>query len=372
MSWTELRGRSEHRVAGGGLWFRAAERFPGRPSQLEAAPDRTLFQTDAWLTFIARTQKAKPVLLELFEGEEHVGWFTGLIVQKGPVRILGSPFRGWTTPYMGFNMQSDVDRGMATRTLRDYAFERLGCVHIELADRGLTCAGGERAALRFDAVRTYELDLRHSEEDLLALMHHSPRRYIRKAARERHVVIEEAEPEGFAEEYFSQLRDLDARHSLVPGVTLDRIRALIQCLFPTGTLLLLRATDRWGQSVATGLFLGFNRLMYAWGTAGLRNFQRLHANEPLQWHAMRYWKERGMVCYDMGSGANYHQKYGAGPVERAWVVESKWRLLTELRNRVLEAHSLLRGIRGLLAGTRAQPSQGEKVGTGIDALNSRW
>lgn len=305
---------------------------------------------------MARTQKARPVFLSVFHGEKRIGWFTGLVVKRGPFRILGSPFRGWTTPYMGFNLRQGIDLGAAARALKDYAFKHLRCIHVELADRCLSRAAAEKAGLGFNISHSYELDLRKSEDELLAAMHHSPRRYIRKASRDRHVVIDEAMQEGFAEEYFTQLQDVYARSSLVPTYGLERVKVLIDCLFPTGTMLLLRARDAMSRSVATGIFLASNGVMYYWGGADWRALQRLHANEPLQWYAMRYWKRRGMACYDMGGGEDYKEKYGAHPVEMPWVSESRYRLITRLSNCAERAYAFSQQIRGLMARSKLRCS----------------
>lgn len=56
--------------------------------------DANVFQTPAWLAFLAETQNAEPVLAALKDGNETVGYFTGLIIKKFGMKILGSPFRG--------------------------------------------------------------------------------------------------------------------------------------------------------------------------------------------------------------------------------------------------------------------------------------
>ena len=72
--------------------------------------DRVVFQTEPWLQFIARSQRAEPVVAALRDGHATVGWFTGAIVRRCGVRILGSPFAGWGTQYLGFNLLPNVDR----------------------------------------------------------------------------------------------------------------------------------------------------------------------------------------------------------------------------------------------------------------------
>src|SRR5438270_7070866 len=101
-------------------------------------PDRTIFQTPAWLTFVAGTQNAEPIVAALKDGSWTVGYFTGLIVRKCGLRILGSPFPGWTTEYMGFNLSGRVSRRAAVEALSHFAFGDLKCVHLECMDPHLT------------------------------------------------------------------------------------------------------------------------------------------------------------------------------------------------------------------------------------------
>ena len=63
---------------------------------MDAFGDRVVFQTREWLEFLARTQRAQPVVAMVMDHGEHVGYFTGLIIRRMGLRILGSPFPGWT------------------------------------------------------------------------------------------------------------------------------------------------------------------------------------------------------------------------------------------------------------------------------------
>src|SRR4030067_1109361 len=94
--------------------------------------DRTLFQTPAWLAFVAETQHAEPVHALVTSGNSAVGRFTGLIVRRLGVRILGSPMPGWTTSYMGFNLDPGVSRTDALAALERFVFQQLKCIHFEI------------------------------------------------------------------------------------------------------------------------------------------------------------------------------------------------------------------------------------------------
>jgi hypothetical protein len=103
--------------------------------ELDSFGDRIVFQTRPWLEFVAQTQNAEPVIAALREDNETLGYFTGLLVKRLGFKILGSPFPGWSTPYMGFNLKPGVSRRTAMEALTDFAFDDLKCHHMELMDR---------------------------------------------------------------------------------------------------------------------------------------------------------------------------------------------------------------------------------------------
>src|SRR3981081_329222 len=89
--------------------------------RLDQVADRTVFQTREWLQFVAESQNAQPVLAELREKNDVLGYFTGLTFSKFGMKVLGSSFPGWTTPYIGFNLNPGVPRSAALRPLEAFA-----------------------------------------------------------------------------------------------------------------------------------------------------------------------------------------------------------------------------------------------------------
>jgi CelD/BcsL family acetyltransferase involved in cellulose biosynthesis len=282
--------------------------------KLDAFEDRLLFQTREWLDFVQRTQDAEPIVAALLsEQGSVVGYFTGLVVRRFGVRILGSPFPGWTTSYMGFNLEEGVERRQAAEALLRFAFKTLRCLHVEFKDRRFL-EPDELNGLGLDESPsvTFEVDLRPSEEEVFGHMTSACRRAIRKSEKEG-VLVEEATGEEFADEYYAQLEDVFAKQSSVPTYDVYRVRELIRALHPTGRLLLLRARSADGKGIATGIFPGLNTTAYFWGGASWREHQIVRPNEAIFWYAMRYWKARGISVLDMGGGGDYKRKYG--PVE---------------------------------------------------------
>lgn len=297
---------------------------------LDAFPDKTVFQTPAWLSFIAESQRAKPIIAALKRDNEILGYFNGFVVQKFGLRILCSPLRGWSTPYLGFNLLPGVPRRRAVEALSDFAFKTLGCIHFELVDSRLTLDDIAGLDLTHEMHPTLEIDLTQSEEVLFNNMSSACRRNIRKAEKSG-VVIEEAQDAEFADEYSAQFEDVFGKQGMVPHFGADRVRTLIKHLHSTGMLLLLRARNPEGRCIATGVFPAMDRTMFLWGNASWRESQILRPNEMLYWYAMRYWKQRGIRIYNMVGTKDFKQKFGGYQTAVPMIRKSRYRVISHLR-----------------------------------------
>ena len=300
-------------------------------SVLDRFADRTIFQTREWVQFVSETQNATPLAAELREGREVIGYFTGLVFHRFGVKILGSSFPGWTTPYMGFNLMPGASRSAALAAVEEMAWNSLRCMHMEVSDPYFAVADGKSLGFTCEFYTSYRTDLRKSEEILFKEMDSACRRCIRKAEKSG-VTIEESFADDFADEYYAQLVDVFAKQKLVPTYPLDRVRMLIKHLQPTGRLLLLRARDLDGKCIASGIFPGYNKIAEFWGCASFRSSQILRPNELIQWHAMRYWKKRGVEIYDWGGEAKYKEKYGCTRHRVPWFTKSRNELVAKLRH----------------------------------------
>src|SRR2546425_2416101 len=130
---------------------------------ISAFPEHNVFQTPAWLAFVAETQGGTPVLATITDGREPVGYFAGLVVRRFGIRILGSPFPGWTTCYMGFQLCDGVSRRQAAKALIEYTFDELRCLHLEFRDRNFGPTDVEGLGFDVQTKEGYEVDLTPSE-----------------------------------------------------------------------------------------------------------------------------------------------------------------------------------------------------------------
>lgn len=298
---------------------------------LDRFDDRTVFQTRDWVRFVSESQHATPVILELTGNGKTVGYFTGLTAKKFGVKILGSSFPGWTTPYMGFNLVPGASRKAALAAVEQFAWDSLKCLHMEVSDPHFQVEDGQELGFNVEFYTSYRTDLTRTEDELFNRMDSACRRCIRKAEKSG-VVIEEAGDEAFADEYYEQLKDVFAKQKLVPTYNVERVRTLVRCMAHTGRVLLVRARDPEGKSIASGIFPGFNHIAEFWGNASFRSGQAFRPNEAIQWYVMRYWKRRGISIYDWGGEGSYKEKYGCTMHRVPWFTKSRYKVLGTLRS----------------------------------------
>lgn len=331
---------------------------------LDSFEDRTVFQTRAWLEFIAEAQGARPVLAEVRDGREVAGFFSGLAFSKFGMKVLGSSFPGWTTPYIGFNLKPGVSRGEALAALEKFAWDDLKCLHLEVSDPNFAFDDSEARRFKAEHYGSYRTDLSKSEDELFNGMESACRRCIRKAEKSG-LQIEEADGQAdalaFADEYYEQLKDVFAKQGLVPTYSVERVRSLVKHVAPTGNLLLLRVRDAEGKCIATGIYPGFNKIAEFWGNASLRAYQNVRPNEACHWYAMRYWKKRGATIFDWGGEGTYKEKYGCTPHRVPWFTKSKYQIVGTLRNEARNLFARKQKFLGWLQGNRsaAERSAGE-------------
>jgi len=327
---------------------------------LDSFADRTVFQTREWLNFIRETQRAGIVVCELSDGRDVVGYFTGLVFSRFGIRVLGSSFPGWTTPYIGFNLVPGVSRKAALAAIEGAAWGPLKCLHMEVSDPHFTFEDGMQLGFSCEAYASYRTDLTQPEDKLFNAMDSACRRCIRKAEKSG-VTIEEAHDAAFADEFYEQLIDVYAKQGLVPSYPIERVRSLIKNVEPTGRVLLVRARDSAGKCIATGIFPGFNKIAEFWGNASLRSSQILRPNEAIHWYAMRYWKRRGMEVYDWGGEGTYKEKYGCTPHRVPWFTKSRFAIISNLRDQAKKMFNRKQRLQGWLQSRRKGQSEAQDV-----------
>ncbi len=307
--------------------------------EIDTCCGANIFHTHEWFRFLEKTQDLTPVTVEIRRDGERVGYFQGGIVQKFGLKILGSPFRGWCTDFMGFNLYDAQCYPEVLKAFPKFAFKTLGCHYLEVVDPSVTEEHLKGLPYKVEILPRYVVDLTMSEDELFAAMDHSCRSNIRKAAKSG-VRIEEAHDLEFAEDYYNQLTQVFAKQSLEVPYSRERLQQLLSELLPTGNILLLRGRNEEGACISTGVFLACNKIVCYWGAASLQEYQILRPNEASSWYGMRYWKEHGLKEFHFGGGWDqYKKKYGCFEVNVPRLMLARDPLVGKLTDTVLSTKS---------------------------------
>lgn len=309
--------------------------------------NKSIFTTIEWINFIHEDSEAKPIILEIFQKDVFVGYFSALTVNKFGIKIVASPFAGWSTCFMGF----DVNLNNKTDILSDlikYLFKKFKCHYIEIIDRDISVDQAKSAGFNCSPVCTLELDINRSDQELFKAFKTDCRNFIRQFER-RGAILEEAIPnDEFAEEYYEQLKDVFAKQFMVPTYSLQKVKKLLKHLSKTDRLLCLRIKNPAGKSIATSIFLGYKEKFFFWGGASLRSYQNYRPNEYMIWYAIKYWRNRGCKVFDMVGVRDYKRKFGSNEVQYAKIMISKYKILFFLKDLAKDGYFFMLKFKGLM------------------------
>lgn len=316
-------------------------RFDFKLLELDDIPDeefngfqnKSLFTTKEWIRFVEDDSGAKPVTVGIYDQGRRIGFFSGLSVRKFGVKIVASPFNGWSTCFMGIDVADGYDKLEIFSELKCFLFKACRCSYIEIIDREITMEMAKAAGFECVPVNTLELEIGHrTDEEILQVFNHTSRNLIRQFQK-RGALLEIAEPnDEFAEEFYIQLESVFAKQHLVPTYTLEKVKTLIQHLAPTDIILCLRVRNPEGKSIATSIFLGYNKQLYFWGCASYRAELSYRPIEFMIWTAIRYWRDRGVERFDMVGVRDYKRKFGSHEEEYARLIFARFRILIFMRN----------------------------------------
>lgn len=296
--------------------------------------DRLIFQTKDWISFVERTQKVIPIFLKISNEEQHIGYFTGFVFSKFGLKILGSPFRGWTTLYMGFNIKDDIkiNRAELIKPLWQYIKQKYHCVYGEIIDRFISPQEVKQMQLTYSLQGSYELDLDKSEDDLFSSFTKHCRKHIRLFERNP-VCVQEVKPDSqFAQLYYEQICQVFRYQGLLPSYDLHRVKMLFECLQNSGRLYCLQVLDPAEKPIACSISFGFNKRCYTWGSTSMRGKKDYRQSEGIRWRIIQYWRNKGCTSLDMVGRRSYKLKFNPVDLEVPRIILTRYKCLVWGRN----------------------------------------
>lgn len=313
-------------------------------------PNKTIYTTADWYTYLIHDSHVVPVIIKIYKDEKAIGYFYGGEIKKFGIKIIASPFSGWSTCWMGFELIAGENKFDVINPLWAYLTKELHYVYGEIIDRDFTMEEAERRGYPCEPVPTLDLDINLTDEELFKVFKTDCRNFIRQFER-RGATIEIATPDDtFAEEYYDQLMDVFAKQGLTPSYSLEKVKNIMATLGKTDKTLCLRVRNPEGLSIASSIFFGFHKKCYFWGGASYREHQHYRPNEYMIWTAIQYWRGRGCSTFDMVGDRSYKRKFGPVPVSYALIYLTKYPILISMRNLAKKLYWTLLKIKKVFTG----------------------
>ncbi|MEA4971558.1 hypothetical protein SDC9_136201 [bioreactor metagenome] len=294
--------------------------------------DKLIFQTKEWISFIVETQKVTPIIIKIFGDDNYIGYYTGFFFKKFGIKIVGSPFRGWSTLYMGLNLKNNENRVDIVIPLWNFLKKHYHIWYMELIDRFITAEDAENAKLDFSFQKSYEKDISGEEMDVFKSLSSTCKNEIHRFERNE-AIIREVEPtQEFAEKYYNQLKIVFGYQNLIPSYDLKRVQKLFEYIKEIGgALYCTEVLSPNGISIGTQIGFAYNNYCYLWGLTVIRDEQYYQSN-TLLWDAIKHWKALGYNTYDMVGEREYKLKFHPYEIVIPRITIYRFKILNRLRD----------------------------------------
>lgn len=297
-----------------------------------------LYTTKMWIDFIISGfgKKANPCILEIsLKNKSCI--FAGIIFKKMGVKICGSPFEGWSTPYMGYiwlDSFEDDEKIFVLKGTIEYLQKYKKCLYIQISDMCFPCELLKKHHIKFDTRLTPFLDLTRSEQELYASFKGDVRTNSRNFLK-RGAAFEVVEPtENFIVDYYNQLVDVFDKQGLESFYSKEKLVRFINAFkdYPNYIFCENAFLPDTKKSIATGIFLGYKERCFFFGNASYRKDQHYQPNEYIIWQGILHWKSQGCKTLDMCGVRSYKNKFRPTIVEYPIIYAQQLPFLHFLKN----------------------------------------
>ena len=266
-----------------------------------------LFHNSSWLKLLEETNSGKAVKFEIIENGAVIGYFSAVLIKKGPFRILGSPLQGWTTNYMGPIVNKGFDTKQFVNAL-DEICRIQGIHHVELCNPILDNEIMHKQGFDITEGITYIVPLSTDEDKMWKRCHRTKCRQAINRARRNGLIVEDNYNISFTDEFYEELKEVFAKQGLVPTYSIERVKKLFSILTPDQFFSLQVKHD--SKIIATGIFLHDDRSVIGFGATSWREFQGLNPNELLWWELITRAAQMGLKQLDMSGKGSFKPKFG--------------------------------------------------------------
>ena len=291
-----------------------------------------LFLSLEWLIFVEKSNNLSLTVIEISNESQRVGYLSGFIFSVFGIKIFGSPFRGWSTCHMGFQMKSLAINAMIVDEAIDYLFKMVGCKYVEIIDRKFNEVFRAEFKGITEKIESIEVDLGNSIDDLFSSFKKDARNFVRQFDKKGGKIRRVNPSMQFAAVYYDQLVDVFSRQNAKPTYSLEKVRFICDYFKESDSILCLQAENESGVCIASSIFFADKNRAFFWGGASYRIFQGHRPNEAMIWFAFQYWKNKGCKTIDLVGIRDYKLKFSPEKITYFKIIASKYRILILLRN----------------------------------------
>jgi hypothetical protein len=278
---------------------------------------KTVYTTKEWLRFIERTHlNVKVKVLEVYEHDQFVGYFTGAVVTIAKLfRILGSPFNGWNTPCMGFDLYDPHKAINILPHVVRYFQTRYHCIYAQIYNMYFVKEELAQHGFKVQRSNGFQTDLSLSEQEIFAKFNRGTKANVKRFER-MGCRVEEDYSQEFVDIYWDQLVDIFGKQGLTPSYDKKRVEVMIDELRKKERILCIKAVTPEGLCPATLIQVGYGYLTTTVGCPSFLKYRNEYRpNEALIWYAIKHWKGKEAKIFDYGGGGEYKKKYGGAAIE---------------------------------------------------------
>jgi len=317
-------------------------------------PKKSIFTTLPWINYLESYTGGKLAFIEIRKENQLIGYLTGIIINKFGIRIFGSPFKGWGTEYMGFDLYDYNNCERLLEETFEYILKSLKCQYIEIVDRNIKISRELKGKFSYktDTAGGIELDISRNEEDIFSSFKKDCRNFIRQFEKKGAVLKEVPADEAFAERYCEHLKDVFAKQGLVPTYDKERVIKLFNTFKDSENITCIEIESPDGVSIACSIVFHYNGYCYTWGTASEREYQFYRPNETIRWHTIKKCKSIGCHTMDMCGRRAYKYKFAPYDIDHLRIMVSRYKILFFMRDSAQKLYSVIQRIKGICGGKK--------------------
>lgn len=285
-----------------------------------------IYTTHFWVDFLIKETKGKPLLLKITC--DGVGcFFVGVIFKKMGLKLCGSPFEGWSTPYMGFlgiDKFDELQKALIIKATITYLLKKKHCFYVQICDWNIDVDFANKYKFKYELHDTYFLDISPTEDQLFASFKNDVRTNCRNFLKRGAFLVEEMPSEKFCDDYYKQLVKVFEKQKLKSFYSKEKIIRLLNSFSDNLDFIFCENvySPKENNSIATGIFFGFKKRCYFFGAASYSEYQILRPNEYVIWNAIKHWKSKGCSEFDMLGIRDYKKKFCPSAVQKPIIYSS--------------------------------------------------